>query len=346
MSTGVIPRSRQALASRVLRWLGRFLVGFLILLIVLAAAGAVYQAAGAARDRQLYLPPGQMVDVGGYQMHLNCQGTGSPTVIIEALSGGTSSYYPWTQAGLVGHTRVCTYDRVGRAWSEPRPFAVDDPLRQTAEELHTLLENAGISGPLVLAGHSIGGIYTRAYTDLYPDDVAGLVLIDAAHPEQLDRYPQFLEESDRYLQMSASFPFFARIGLFRLYFAAGGEMDFQDLPERQHSEVAAFWSSPEYFLSQRQENLDAAVIYRNAQYLGDLGDLPLVVVSASEAPHATAWPVLQAELAELSGDRVHRIIPGASHVSLAFNPDHAAQVTAAILEVIESVRSGQPLNDE
>lgn len=340
MKTAALPKSPARLLGI------RFLIGLLAVVLVLAAAGAIYQAAGAARDRRAFLPPGQKIDVGGYQLHLFCQGEGSPTVVIEALSGGSSSYYPYIQSALAEHTRVCSYDRAGRAWSEPRPSAAADPLHQTALELHTLLKNGDISGPLVLAGHSIGGIYARKYADLYPEQVAGLVLIDSAHPKQFELYPEFVQELESYLDQSTSFPVFARLGLFRLYFTLGGELDFQALPERQHAEVAALWSSPEYFLSQRQENLDAPLIYQNAQTLGDLGDLPLVVISAPVTAHVPAWPMLQAELAGLSTNSAHRIIENATHVSLAFDPEHAAQVAEAILEVVETTKTGQPVKGE
>jgi pimeloyl-ACP methyl ester carboxylesterase len=284
-----------------------------------------------------------MVDIGGYQLHIHCMGEGSPTVILETLSGGMSPYWAWVQPAVAAHTRVCAYDRAGRAWSQPRPHAAEDPAQQTALELHTLLEKAGIPGPYILVGHSIGGVYIRRYTGLFPEEVSGVVLVDAAHPEQLARYPELLKEAEAYGRLSSVFPFLARIGLFRLYFATGGEIDFQDLPPRQHDETAAFWSSPEYFTSQRSELDDALKIYASEQDMGNLGSLPLFVITASETGPYPAWPALQDDLAGLSTDSIHQIIEGATHSSLVFNPAYARQVSAAIIQVVEAIRDGKRL---
>jgi pimeloyl-ACP methyl ester carboxylesterase len=270
-------------------------------------------------------------------------GEGSPTVILETLSGGISPYWAWVQPAVAAHTRVCVYDRAGRGWSQPRPHAAEDPARQTAIELHTLLEKADVPGPYILVGHSIGGIYARMYAGQFPQEVSGMVLVDSAHPEQLVRYPELLKEAEAYGRVSSVFPLLARIGLFRLYFATGGEIDFQDLPPRQHDETAAFWSSPAYFSSQRSELGDALKIYDSKQELVNLGDLPLVVITASETGPFPAWPALQDELAGLSTDGVHQVIEGATHASLVFNPDHARQVSDAIIQVVEAVRDGKRL---
>jgi pimeloyl-ACP methyl ester carboxylesterase len=196
---------------------------------------------------------------------------------------------------------------------------------------------------VVLVGHSIGGIYVRTYAADYPDQVAGLVLLDASHPEQLDRHPEYLTANEAYLQQSAVFPALARLGLFRLYFALGGEIDFAGLPPEQHGQMVALWSSPAYFHSQRAETMAGPQIFAQAQdELGNLGNLPLVVISAG-ANTPSGWAVLQEELATLSSDSVHQVIPDATHPSLAFNRDHARLVSAGILQIIEAVRAERPL---
>jgi pimeloyl-ACP methyl ester carboxylesterase len=207
----------------------------------------------------------------------------------------------------------------------------------TAETLHTLLHNAGVEGPYLLVGHSIGGLYVRAFVQEHPDEVAGVVLLDSAHPEQLERDPQMVAANEAFLQQSAAFPTLARIGLFRLYFDLGGEIDFQELPARQHDELAALWSSPSYFHSQRAENLAAPLIFEQGQTLSDLDNLPLTVITA-DTYQPVSWAALQEELVTLSNNGIHEIISGATHASLIFNPDHAAAVSSLIIQMVDTVR--------
>ena len=325
--------------NRLINGLKRFFIGLLVFLFVLSITGMIYQTAAGEADRRNFPPPGNLIDVGGFKMHIYCDGKGSPTVILETLSGGTSSYWGWVQPEVAQGTRVCVYDRAGRGWSESDPEPMT--LERTVRNLHTLLTNARIDGPYVLVGHSIGGIYMRQFAAEYPEEVAGMVLVDAAHPEQFERYPEMLKGNELYMRLSALFPAIARLGINRLYFASGGEFDFGDLSEPQKSELKALWSSPDYFLSQQAENVAAQGIYADGQELGALGNLPLLVVSAGQSP--SSWGELQTDLAALSMDSLHLTLENATHVSLTFNPGDAHQVSLAILQVVEAARSGLPL---
>src|SRR5919199_6834172 len=160
-------------------WLGVSLAAFLGLALV----GYMYEPMAEAADAKAYPPPGQMVDVGGYRLHINCTGTGSPTVVIDGGWGDWSaSWSSWVQPEVARTTRVCTYDRAGMGWSEA------GPLPRTAEhfahELHTLLHNAHVLGPYVLVGHSFGGLPVRVFAHEYAAEVAGVVLIESMHPSQ------------------------------------------------------------------------------------------------------------------------------------------------------------------
>jgi pimeloyl-ACP methyl ester carboxylesterase len=274
-------------------------------------------------------------------MHIHCMGEGSPTVVLETLSGGTSSYWGWVQPEVAMRTRVCVYDRAGRGWSEADPEPIS--LERTARNLHTLLVNARVDGPYVLVGHSIGGIYVRQFAVQYPEDVAGIVLVDAAHPEQYDRYPQMVKDSEFFLQIARLYPYTARLGIHRLYFAAGGEFDFGDLTEPQKSELKMLWSSPDYFASQLAEIHAGASLYADGQKLGSLGNLPLIVVSAGQNT-PIGWAELQNDLAALSTNSLHITLPNATHVSLAFNQHDASKVSDAILQVLKAVRTNEALN--
>src|SRR4051794_23263430 len=164
----------------------RFLIGsgkILAVVLGLALLGAAYESVSEAADARAYPPPGQMVDVGGYRLHINCVGTGSPTVVIESgLGDWSASWSNAVQPRAANTTRVCTYDRAGMGYSEPGPL----PRTATrfAEELHTLLQRADIPGPYVLTGHSSGGFTVRRFAAAYPAEVIGVVLIDSTTPGQ------------------------------------------------------------------------------------------------------------------------------------------------------------------
>lgn len=322
--------------------LKRMLIWLSVFMFVLAMTGMIYQTASAEADRRNFPAPGNLIDVGGFKMHIHCMGEGRPTVILETLSGGTSSYWGWVQPRVAEKTRVCVYDRAGRGWSEPDPEPIT--LARTVRNLHTLLVNASVEGPYLLVGHSIGGIYVRQFAAEYPQDVVGMVLVDASHPDQFERYPEMAQEGESYMQLSAVFPTLARLGLGHLYFALGGELDFADLKEPQKSELKASWSSPEYFASQRAEAVAAGEIYESGQKLGSLDDLPLLVISAGQNS-LDSWRQLQNDLATLSGNSKHQILETATHASLVFNLDDAHQVSLGILRVLDAIRTGERLQE-
>src|SRR5215210_5893394 len=190
-----------------LLWLGVGLVSLLGLMLV----GYIFEPMAEAADAKAYPSPGQMVDVGGYSLHINCTGEGSPIVVIESGWGDSSAGWAWVQPEVAKTTRVCTYDRAGMGWSESSP----EPrmAREYAKELHTLLAKANEPGPYVLVGHSMGGFTILVYAHDYPADVLGLVLVDS----------QDLPASDGAAPMLAPKPgenslasLLARIGLVRL----------------------------------------------------------------------------------------------------------------------------------
>ena len=163
-----------------LLWLGASLAVLLVLLLV----GYIYEPMAEAADAKVYPPPGQLVDVGGYRLHINCTGTGSPTVVIDAgLGDWSTTWGGYVQPEVAKTARVCTYDRAGMGWSEAGPLPRD--AGQIAKELHTLLQNANIPGPYIMVGHSLGGLPVRVFVHDYASEIAGVVLIESMSSETI-----------------------------------------------------------------------------------------------------------------------------------------------------------------
>jgi pimeloyl-ACP methyl ester carboxylesterase len=172
----MLMRVHRQLQSRLGRWLLYPVIGVL----ALASIGGGYQTLGAAADAKAHPMPGQLIDVDGHRLHLRCTGSGTPTVVLEPAAGEMSSNLGWITPAVARDTRVCVYDRAGRGWSEPASSAQDGA--QIATDLHRLLQRGHVPGPYVLAGHSFGGLYVLTFAARYPDEVAGMVLVDSTAP--------------------------------------------------------------------------------------------------------------------------------------------------------------------
>lgn len=193
----MVIRARRQLPTRNRRWL----LYPVLAVLGLAAIGGGYETVREAADATAYPMPGRLIDVGGHRLHLHCTGSGSPTVIVEPGAGDFSSVMGWISPAVADDTRVCVYDRAGRGWSEPADAPQDGT--QIASDLHTLLQRGNVPGPYVLVGHSFGGLYVLTYAARYPDEVAGMVLVDSTNPAS---QPQVGASAniDEYVQGNAS----------------------------------------------------------------------------------------------------------------------------------------------
>jgi len=326
--------NRQTNSKKILNILKRGILGLIVTVLLLAIAGTIYQTAATESDRKNFPPPGNLIDVGGFKMHIYCMGEGSPTVILDSMSGGGSPYWGWIQPEVAKGTRVCAYDRAGFYWSESDPEP--QTLARTVRNLHTLLESANIEGPYILIGHSIGGLYVRQFAEDYPEQVTGLVLLDAGDPEQFQQYPELFAEGDSMLRVMPVLQTLTRIGVGRLYFALGGEMDFAGLSEPQKSQVKAFWSSTRYFDAQTLEFRAGRKIWADALNLKGLGDKPLLVISRGVNLDQD-WAKYQANIANLSTNSHHIIIADANHGGLVFDQNYALMVSNEILKMLDEV---------
>jgi pimeloyl-ACP methyl ester carboxylesterase len=319
-------------SRNLLRWLRYVLAIEFVLLVLLALAGAVYEKRASARGRRLYPPPGRLIDIGGYRLHLLCSGEGSPTVVLDY--GLIGSYLSWrfVQPEVARFTRVCAYDRAGYGWSDrsPRPRTPE----VMAEELHTLLERAGEKPPFLLVGHSAGGFNVIAYAHRYPDQVAGAALVDASYPDQSGSFPWREKLWLRFLQYTAP------LGLPRWrHWCAEG-------PEEIQQVMTAFSCLPRIF----QTNYDQWSLFaesaRQVRALGGLGNLPLAVISRdperttrrgekivrSVAQHHQEQ---QQDLARLSSNSTYVIAAGSGHGVPQQRPD---VVVAGIRKLVEEAR--------
>ena len=330
-------RARRHLHSRSRFWL----LYPVLAVLALAAIGGGYETIREQADTNAYPMPGQLINVGGHSLHFNCTGSGSPTVVLQPGGGDFSSATAWIAPAVAAQTRVCVYDRPGRGWSEPTDSPQD--ATQVAADLHTLLQRAKVPGPYVLAGHSFGGLYVLTHADRYPDDVAGMVLIDStnpattADPAKAKAYDagSYDAATDRVAALGA---LAARIGVVRLI----GSFTYGDLPPQARDEVRTKTATADYATGWVEEFVQANASGAEAAMLTDFGDKPLVVLTAgaeTDATHDTA----QNKLATLSTDSSHRVVEGASHAGLIYDERYAKATTQAILDVVSSVRNDRPL---
>ena len=317
------------------------LPAFLVATVALLVIAFVAELVAERRDRRRYPPPGQLVDVGGHRMHLSVAGGSkeAPTVILDSGMVSFSSNWAWVQGEVAKVARVVAYDRAGLGWSDPGPGPHD--AGTNAEQLAAALRSVGLTGPYVLAGHSYGGLCMRAFAARHPDDVAGMVLVDASHPDQWKRFgisSKVLGWSDRVGSVVA------RFGIFRLF---DGEYRLlaDGLPKRARAELMAFASTPRAltaagYAAAAWDDVTRPLV-NNA---GDLADRPLIVLSVTQQPRkATELTELQATLPGLSSNSRHVTVQGAYHEGLLSRPEHARVVTESILLVLDAVRTSAPL---
>ena len=313
------------------RWTKRFFVTIAALVLMLIGAGAIYQSVATGQDARKYPPPGKMVDVGGFKMHLNCTGEGSPTVVLDA--GLHFGSFGWSNVPqeIAKFTRVCAFDRAGVGWSEASPAGRG--INQINKELHDLLTNAGEQKPFILAGHSIGGFYVQNYANNYLDEVAGVVLIDASHGEQITNDPPPIMLA-RIAKLAVP------IGIFRLMTRTSPD-DAPELKERR-----ALQNSTKHLYATADEIF---AVEENSRILREkpmqLNDKPLIVLTRSlkTQPDDTEkdlwanenWKEMQKDLASRSTNSKHIIAEKAGHV---IQRDEPELIVDAIRQVVEATR--------
>jgi pimeloyl-ACP methyl ester carboxylesterase len=299
--------------------------------------------------------PGRLLQVSGSTMHIECMEEGSlgqgsmgqgsreqgrPTVILE--SGLGDSYISWrkVQPEIAKFARVCSYDRAGLGFSDSssRPRTS----RVIAEELHGLLQAAAIAPPYILVGHSMGGYDVRLYASLYPKEVVGMVLVDASHPDQENRFPPELKNMEGSWQREALFVEYSMpFGIPRLLGLCDSDPEVRAAECNFHSAREALAEMKAFSESARQT---AAT--------GPFGDIPLAVLShdpdkpSAELPADLArqtndaWEKMQEELAHLSTRGTQTVTKNSAHYIQLDRPEG---VIDAVRSVVDQSRNSQPI---
>jgi pimeloyl-ACP methyl ester carboxylesterase len=329
--------------------------GVLSIVILVTFAIAGYSAFNAIAVRSFWSrnpAPGRIVDVGGYGMHINCTGNGSPVLILEAGGQNDSTIWRGVQPALAKTTTVCAYDRAGFGWSDTQPGPRDAD--HIAAELHQLLLVAGIKGPIVLMGHSIGGLFIRDYATHYPADVAGLVFVDSSTPFQ-ERNAALVRATPAKTTMDKAVDFVRQpwtlnllvaIGVPRLLGMCGKEGTAADHVKKIQAEDIcrlrkSAWDEVYLFDPSSQQTVKS----------GPFGVLPILILSRdiskgllttpsqTELDQRNAWNQMQEDLKKLSTRSRRIIAKNSSHHVMLDRPD---LIEREVPLFIEQIRGSAP----
>jgi pimeloyl-ACP methyl ester carboxylesterase len=327
------------------------------IIILAAIVGSVYEMAGRNRAARDFPPPGKLMDIGGRRIQLDCRGSGSPTVVFESgLDVMGSLSWSLVHDEIAKTTRACAYSRAGIMWSDPHDAPQNG--KSIAQDLHGALKKAGESGPFVMVGHSLGGPYIMTYTKYFGSDVAGLVFVDASHPDQIKRLADAAVLSKKQQVMQFRNKLGALLnwtGIVRI--VAGSYKNMPNLPARDDQAVKAYTSTSLGPMLKESDAFEQTLA--EAGTFRELGSRPLYVLTSMKPLPAEIlaylnitpeqgkqrrkdWKEMQDEEASWSSQSQHQLIPDAGHYIQLDRPDI---VIAAVRSVVEKVRennSSQP----
>lgn len=329
------------------KWIGRVALLLVAVITVVVITGAGYEVAGRRNAAREFPPPGKLVDVGGRRIQLDCRGTGTPTIVFESgldMSGSLS----WARVhdSIAKNTRACAYSRAGIMWSDPVSIQSG---KNIAFDLHTALNKGGERPPYVLVAHSLGGPYAMIYTKYFGSDIAGLVFVDASHPDQVTRRKSLtswtLEEG---MKQARTASHLSGLGIIRKLTAADSAP-----PEPAYAvrATAAYTPTSLHGMLKEVDAFDATLA--EAGTIRALGNRPLFVLTATKplsdadrasmrmttaqaAEYQERWVELQNEEASWSSRSQHQLVPESGHYIQFEKP---AAVIAAVRSIIGSVQA-------
>ncbi|PSL40098.1 pimeloyl-ACP methyl ester carboxylesterase [Planomicrobium soli] len=264
----------------------KILFSLVALMVLLVITGTAFEAIASYQGAKKFPPEGKLVDVGGFELHIQQQGSGKPVILLETGSGLASKSWNDLPKKLADYGTVVTYDRAGYAWSDEA--TTERTGRNIVQELHTALKKEKIEGPYVLVGHSLGGMYARLFAQTYPNEVKGLVLLDA-RPEDFSKETAHFFEAAGLDPATVNTPsagtlsLLKRIGVIRLM----KNSILPGLPEGEQDRTINIEMQPKFFQAQEQE-------LKNLSDLEDsirdqsLGNIPLTVITHGIPTDATA----------------------------------------------------------
>jgi pimeloyl-ACP methyl ester carboxylesterase len=307
------------------RWTMRIFIVLVAFPIVAALFGATYQWLATRKELAATPPPGRLVDIGGYRLHLWCTGNGAPAVILDTGLGGSSAGWYAVQPDVARFTHVCSYDRAGMGYSDPGPWP--RTARRIASELAKLLDRSGIGGPVVLVGASIAGFNVRVFASDHPELAAGLVLVDASHESDAHEVPR----------MARFVPLLSTVGVFRL-FGVSFAQRVESLPPsvRRYAEATSFRAAG--YQAAADEIIHIRETVSEVRSSRRKLTIPVVVVTGARGADES-WRQLQQDLTSLSERGCLTIARQSGHVVSVDQPE---VVVDAIRRVVETAR-GQDL---
>ncbi len=300
------------------RWTTRVLVGLCSLIVVTALTGALYQTVATRKDLAVTPPPGHLVDIGGFRLHLWCTGNGAPAVILDTGLGGSSAGWGFVQPDVARFTRVCSYDRAGMGYSDPGPSP--RTARRIANEVAKLLDRSGIAGPVVLVGASIAGFNGRVFASDHPERAAGLVLVDASH------------ETDRHdvPPMARFVPLLSTVGVLRLFGVSFGERVESLSPSVQRYALATRFRAAGYRAA-ADEIIHIRESVSEVRSSRRKLTIPVVVVTGARGADEN-WRQLQQDLTSLSERGCLMIARQSGHVVSVDQPEVVVEAIRAIVD--------------
>jgi len=322
---------------------------FLGIAIVALVAGRVYEIVGEKRDKERLPQVGTSIDIGGRSLNISCTGVGNPPVILES-AGGPGYFWTHIQPEIAKFTTACWYDRAGEGWSDPGPFPRTSAA--IAADLHELLHRVRLRPPYVLVGWSFGGLNVRAYNGLYPQDVAGIVLVDSAHEDEPMRAPKFFlaRTAPAYFRYPAHLllNFSEWVGILRIMQPCSQD---HTNPTRQQM-VRALRQQPKSIATDFNTGLHIPESYRQAHELTRASDVPLIVLSAGK-PQPWSDPEMARQAAAYQQVWVHEMQPQLVRLSsrgrqiVVENSDHGIPdnapdaVISAAQEIVQAINTAR-----
>ena len=311
-----------------LRWVWRVAAFVVFLCVVVSAGGASYEYIEHRRDLAAAAPPGRLIDIGGYRLHLWCLGKGAPAVVFDSGLGGTAfDWYPVLR-NVSGFTTACAYDRAGMGYSDAGPSP--RTARRIASEFAELVTRSQTKLPIVLVGWSDGGLYARSYASEHEADVAGLVLVDSAHEDQNAKFAAagFPTGPPAFASLV---PIAATLGLLRIT-----RRPFGPRPDAEPEPVRGFVQATVYRASRYTAMVDELTHFEESadQVRASRRPLamPVVVLSSGRSPIPNITGPLQRDLLLLSPRSCQIVATNSDHMILSEAPDLVVQATRAVIE--------------